>query len=412
MTPGASSPHPSHLIAIGDNAAVLPRLHADLAGAVDLVYIDPPYDHGDGGRRASQKRFAYEDRRQGDWAGFIRDRLELAKPLLATHAPVAASIGHRRVHELARLMADVFTGYEIVTITIDLRRAPADRLGVQRIAEYLLIAVPADVRLGAPGLTKGETRNGWNGFALSGYTAEQYPNQVYPLLVDKATRRIVEIGPSVKTMDANFEAAVDVPDGCVPIWPITRDGKDAVWRVARETAVQLHADGMLRAQKPHMPGNVQPFTIQYVTTGTRKRITSGEIGTHGLDNRGALIIDRVAPAGAGVPSIWRGEGYETRAGTERLDELIGPDHGFAYPKPPMLVADVIRATTNGNTAAVVLDFFAGSGTTLDAVCALNSADGGTRRAILVQQEEDDIVDRVLIPRARAVVAGADIIIRR
>lgn len=402
-----------HLLAVGENLVALDSLVEELRGQVDVVYIDPPYDHGDGGRRGSQRLFAYADRRAEGWAEFIRRRLELSRPLLAPHAPYAVSIGHRRVHELARIMAEVFLGYEIVMITVDLRRAPVDRLGVQRTADYVLIAVPPEVRLGAPGMTKGESRNGWNGFALSGFGEQDYPNQVYPIFVDPTDGRILGAGVSVKQASLGAPANF-FPAGSVAIMPITRDGKRAVWRNARESFDQLHAAGMVRAQRPHMPGNVQSFTIQYVAAGTRRRIASGEIPVDGRDGRGTIIMGRVEPEGRGVPAIWSGAGYETRAGSERLEHLIGPDHGFAYPKPLQLIEDIVRACTGGRRDAIILDFFAGSATTLDAVAHLNAQDGGSRRAILVQLDEGDIVDRVTIPRANAALAehGGRLEVRR
>lgn len=404
VTAVVNSPQ-QHLIVIGDSVDALPQLESEFAGRVDLVYIDPPFDHGDGGRRGSQRRFPYADRRGAGWAGFMRERLALVKPLLARRAPIAVSIGHRRLHETALLLADVFEGYEVVTITVDRRRAPADRLGVQQTAEYILIAVPPGGRLGAPGLTAGAPRNGWGGLALSGYDATDYPNQVYPIIVDVDTTRIVRIGETAISGTLH-EPVVDLLPNQIAIWPVTREGKPAVWRVSKATAEELLQAGLIRAQKPRMPGNVQPFTMQFVASGTRARIASGEVATFGLDERGAIVIDRVQPVGAGVPAVWRGSGYETRAGSARLDELIGSDHGFAYPKSPTLIADIIRCCVGSNRAATVLDFFAGSGSTLDAICQLNNSDGGARRGVLIQLDEGDIVQRVLIPRATAVVAGA------
>ncbi|MEI2268112.1 site-specific DNA-methyltransferase [Microbacterium sp. No. 7] len=405
MAANSNSPQP-HILVIGDSVDALPALRAEYAVRVDLVYIDPPFDHGDGGRRGSQRLFPYSDRRGADWAGFMQARLALVKPLLTKRAPVAVSIGHRRLHETAILLADAFEGYEVVTITVDRRRAPADRVGVQQTAEYILIAVPPRVRLGAPGLTSGAPRNGWGGLALSGYDATDYPNQVYPIVVESKSSRVVRIGES-RAAEMTSSSEFAVRDGEVAIWPVTRDGKKAVWRIAKETAEDLLRAGLIRAQKPRMPGNVQSFTMQYVASGTRDRIEKGEVATFGLDARGALSIDRVQPVGAGVPAIWRGPDYETRAGSKRLEELIGEGHGFPYPKSPALIADIIRCCTGANERAVVLDFFAGSGSTLDAVCQLNTADGGTRQAVLVQLDESEIVERVLLPRVRAVVADAD-----
>lgn len=393
---------PRHLIVIGDNAAVLPTLTAEMAGSVDVVYIDPPYDHSTGNRRGSQRLFAYADRRSGQWSDYIRDRLAMAFPLLAPAAPVAVSIGYRRVHELARIITELLPTYDLVTVTVDQGRAPADAVGVQRSAEYILIAVPPGVRLGAPGFTEGEVRNGWGAMTLATHIPSDYPNQHYPVFVDPATSRILGAGPSDRQL-ADGATPVTCPDGAVTIWPFTTAGKEVIWRVARETFTVLHEAGMVRADPPRQLGNPQPFVVKYVPTGTRKRIDAGEVATHGLDDRGALRMDRVPPHGAAIPSVWRGDQYTSRAGTARLDELLGHGHRFGYPKAPALIRDVITACTGGKRDAVILDFFAGSGTTLDAVHELNAADGGHRRAVLVQQVEGHIVDRVLLPRVAAVL---------
>lgn len=399
-----STATPTHLVAIGDNAVVLPQLEAELAGQVDIVYIDPPYDHGDGGRRGSQKLFAYTDRRETAWTDYIRDRLTVAKPLLSPAAPIAVSIGWRRVHQLAAILTEIFPAHELVTITIDQGRAPTDAVGVQRSAEYVLIAVPPGIRLGAPGFTQGEVRNGWSALTLASHQPDDYPNQHYPVWVETATGRVLGAGPSAKQLADGAEPIAATQD-VTEIWPVTTAGKPVIWRVARETFEALHALGMVRADQPRQPGNPQPYVIKFVATGTRKRIDAGEIATHGLDARGALRIDPVPPAGEAIPAVWRGDHYATRAGTARLDELLGHGHGFAYPKSPALIRDIIRACTGARSDAVVLDFFAGSGSTLDAVHELNAADGGTRRAVLVQQAEGDIVENVLLPRVAAVLGG-------
>jgi adenine-specific DNA-methyltransferase len=393
--------HPQHLLLTGDNLEVLPALYGELQAAVDVAYLDPPYDHGDGGRRGSQRHFAYNDTRGESWGGWLAARLEAMKPLLSERAPVAVSIGYRRVHELAGILARVFPDHELVTITVDLRRSPTDRIGVKRTAEYVLIAVPPGARLGAAGFTKGDTTDGWSGFTLSGFDKNDYPNQVYPIYVHRDTGRIVRIGASA-AQGSDMGAAPDE----IGIMPLTRDGKKAVWRRSQESAQQLLAAGHIRADKPRMQ-NVQPFTIKYISAGVRRRIEAGSISTHGFDERGAIILDTaVSPEGAGVPTVWSGAGFETREGSKRLEELIGQGHGFAYPKPVRLISDIITVCTGGNPDAVVLDIFGGSGTTIDAAHQLNVQDGGSRRAILIQLDEGNVVD-VLRRRAEAVLGGSE-----
>ncbi|MGO1313070.1 MAG: DNA methyltransferase, partial [Brevibacterium aurantiacum] len=160
-------------------------------------------------------------------------------------------------------------------------------------------------------------------------------------------------------------------------------GRRGVWRLSHASAVTAIADGWIRADKPHMPGQVQSHVIKFLGTATRKRIASGELHTHGLDDRGALIVDRARPVGAAVPTIWTGPRYLSEAGSTRLRELVGEGR-FAYPKPVGLIADIVTAITRGRTDARVLDFFAGTGTLFDAVTELNAVDGGTREAVMIE----------------------------
>ena len=387
-----------HIIIEGDAASALPALHAELAGDIDLVYIDPPYDHGDS-RRGSQRLFAYDDRRGDDWGAYLADRLTLAGPLLNDRACVVVSIGHQRLHDAAAILAAVFADRHIATITVDTRGGVTDRYGIIRRAEYLLIAIPVGSRLGAPGFTSGEKRTGWGALTLTGFTGADYPNQVYPVFVDDSGR-IVGAGPSLRESGGAAGEHVDRPDGTIAIWPITRHGAPVVWRLSRQRFTSHLQAGWVKAMRPRQPGNPQPWVIQYLTAGMIARIESGEVATNGRDANGAVVVDGpVTPVGAGVPTLWADPKYETRAGAERLTALIGHGHGFAYPKPVELIADVIRACAPSNNAAI-LDFFAGSGTTLDAIAQLNAADGGNRRGILIEQDRH-VLDDILLPRVTA-----------
>lgn len=398
----------------GDNLDVLPHLSADWAGRVDAVVIDPPYDTG---RRPSWKHgLAYTDTRD-DWPAFMAERLEACKPLLAPHAPVAVSIGPERVHELWFELRRAFPEHDVVTITVDTGGTSTSR-GVQRRAEYLLIAVPPGVTLGGDGFTEGNVRSAFDAMTLSSFDKGSYPNQVYPVYVQRDTLRVVGAGPSVKQLidqgawdgdpgefPFDDEHAGQIPDGCAAIWPVTSRGqvKHVVWRMARETFDEQLAAGHVRAIANRSTKHTQPATIQYLMAGVLRRIAAGEIAVLGRDANGVLEVGPAKPAGAAVPTIWAKPAYATRNGTQRLDELLGTGHGFAYPKPVELIADIVRATCGSRHDAVVLDFFAGSATLMDALAQLN-ADGGTRRALMVTSPEHGIVDRVTIPRMAAVAA--------
>jgi adenine-specific DNA-methyltransferase len=89
----------------------------------------------------------------------------------------------------------------------------------------------------------------------------------------------------------------------------------------------------------------------------------------------------------------------TASAKDELAELLGEYGLFATPKPVKMIQEFIRSV--GNPHALVMDFFAGSGTTGHATLALNSEDGGQRRFILITNNESDICKRVTVPRVRA-----------
>ena len=90
--------------------------------------------------------------------------------------------------------------------------------------------------------------------------------------------------------------------------------------------------------------------------------------------------------------------------TDELDQLVGNTE-FQYPKPVSLIEALVLAGTHGKKDSIVLDFFAGSGTTLHAVANANLFDGGSRRCILVTNDEGGICRKVTQPRVNAVLSG-------
>lgn len=405
---------PAHLLVERDNIDALPALAGELADQVDLAYLDPPYGRADPTRNSSRHVVAYTDHRRGEaWTAWLRPRLAALTPALAPRGVVAASVDHHHLHALAALMQEVWPDCELVTITIaHAVPRPADALGVRHDASYVLLSVPPEVRLRSPGHRHGaRPRSAWSPLLLTGHTAARYPRQTYPIWVDRETLRIVGAGQSVHQLreagliddPATFDYTdiEPAPEGCVSIWPLTRHGRRGVWRLTRTSCDEAVAGGWVSAVRSHMPGAQHGVGIRALPRGVRARIEVGEIEAHGRDPvTGALIVGDVTSAGDGTPTVWSGGHLENRAGTERLHELIGDGHGFGFPKPVGLLIDVLRAT-GSRRDAIVLDPFAGSGTTADAVMQLNAVDGGLRRAVLIQSSEAGIFDRVTVPRVMA-----------
>lgn len=395
---------PSHLVVEGDSAIALPLIAAEV-GAVDVVYLDPPYNTG-------KTEWMYGDAHD-DWMGFMRERLLLVRGMLADGGAVAASIGYQRVHHLALLMAETFPRHRVHTITVEVSGGkPAG--GVKQVAEYLLLALPDGFEPHPLPWAAGEARQPWEGLTLSTAPKGRWPHQVYPIIVEDVTRRIIDVGPSLQDrLDAGdrfdpteypFTQSQARGEGTTVLWPVSSRGKECSWRLARDAFVAAVERGHVKVDDTRMPGNPNPFSVKYLPAGAAARVDSGEIEVLGREDSGALILRSAAPRGADIPTMWARKEHHTAKGTSRLTELMGA-HQFPYPKPVALVQDILTALAGGRRDAVILDPFAGSGTTLEAVAALNAADGGRRRAILVTNDEGDVYARVTVPRVEAVATA-------
>ncbi len=148
--------------------------------------------------------------------------------------------------------------------------------------------------------------------------------------------------------------------------------------------MQAASEGFVRATSGH---DKQPFIISYLTAPNIRKLNAGELVVAGTREDGSKVV--VAPAGktSRPKTVWR----ETRHsagdyGTKMLGALI-PGRRFPFPKSLYAVEDVLRLFVRSKREAVVVDFFAGSGTTAHAVMRLNKQDDGRRRSICVTNNE-------------------------
>lgn len=229
---------------------------------------------------------------------------------------------------------------------------------------------------------------------------EQHPNQFYPVYVNIETCVIEKVGKSLP-MGIPVEE-VESLDGCETVFPIRDDGTEMMWGISEELFRSYREKGYVRATK-HTPDKPQKFVIQYLMKGTIKEIETGAIALEGINEQGYITgkyetVKKVLPE-----TQWSYDSHDARDFGTYVNQALMPDRTFPYPKSIYAVEDCLRLFVENKPNALIIDFFAGSGTTANAVMLLNHLDGGTRRCISVtnneisDREEVDFIQRGVLP---------------
>lgn len=210
------------------------------------------------------------------------------------------------------------------------------------------------------------------------------PNQFYPIYVNDKNGRIEEIGkPIPETMDRK---KAPQKKGCSAVFPVRPDGTEMNWGMKPETAEEWLKNGYLRAGK-HTPDQPQTYVISYITGGNVKDIENGIALIEGYDEDGS--VRAYYPEGRDkMPTTnWNRSSHDAqRFGTNVVKSILG-NRQFPYPKSLYAVRDVLKFFLNEKKDALIVDFFAGSGTTMHAVNLMNKEDNGCRRCICVTNNE-------------------------
>ena len=174
-----------------------------------------------------------------------------------------------------------------------------------------------------------------------------------------------------------------VPDGAIAIFPIHDDGTEGRWQYSREKYLELQAKGYARISTQTQ----KEATIRYISEGWQKRVESGEIKVVGKAEDGSLVFDDSEYEQKYIPGNqwWITSHDATEFGSKLIQKIIGKR--FSFPKSLYAEHDTLRFFVANKPDALIVDFFAGSGTTLHAVNLLNQEDGGRRRCIIVTNNE-------------------------
>ena len=365
--PGSSASSPNHILIEGDNLEALTALTYTHEGRIDVIYIDPPYNTGN-------KDFVYNDRyvdadddyRHSKWLSFMSKRLRIAKSLLSEKGVIFISIDNNEIGQLKILCDEIFNEKNFVEILKWKRKKQPSFLAIHTasVMEYVIVYGKNKNKLDKLSIdgTSDSTKK-----VINISNAECVRHFKSRVRIKIAGEGVIPAGKyKIKTMDVTYLQNVHFKDGYtlneVDVLSKFSESQENITRFIDEDLLFITANKGLRRD------------VSQDEIGKRKSITD-------------LLL-----------SEW-GDNQESES--EQIN-LFGK-RIFDYAKPLLLVKNLVKSF-NSNYSTV-LDFFAGSGTTLHATMQLNKEDGGHRQCILVTNNENNICEEVTYERNRRVIEG-------
>ncbi|HNP64833.1 MAG TPA: site-specific DNA-methyltransferase [Woeseiaceae bacterium] len=367
-----------NLMIEGDNLEVLKLLQKSYAGNVKLIYIDPPYNTGnqfiypdnfqdniknyfeltgqtgEGGRKLSSNTEA-SGRFHTDWPNMMYPRLQLARNLLCDEGVLIVSIDDNEVANLRRLCDEVF-GEENYQATFVIRSTPNARTygHVGKMHDYCIMYSRA-----SESTETFELEEEGKDFK---YEDEKGPFNIHPLY--------------------NSDESFHLTNRPNLYYPFYLDGTDCDAEGFYRISVDKTASTDTQVFPPKSKNKVQ-FVWRWGKEKARQN-TNIEIVGYKTENGEYRIVRKMRHTSRTVCSMLLDKQYSGRHGTSEVETLFGRKV-FSFPKPLALLETLLDVTTEGDD--IILDFFAGSGTTAHAAMNLNVRDGSNRRFILVQLPE-------------------------
>ena len=404
-----------HILIEADNYHALQLLEYLYAGKVDCIYIDPPYNTGARDWKYNNDYVDGSDAyRHSKWLSFMQKRLKIAKRLLNPNDSVLiVTIDEKEYLHLGCLLEEMFPEARIQMVSSVInRKGVAKAREFSRCDEYLFFVMLGDA---APALTEDNMLDAeeekekvpagttWLPMRRAGTNSlrKDRPNLFYPIYVEPKTNRIVHVGTALLS-DTHITNNFQLVDGLIEVWPIKSNGDEGRWQLQSDTVMERIGKGTVKAS----PKNDGSWIIQYLNEGALKEIANGTLVLVGRDQNGAMIVERKSSKSVAAKSIWNKVSHDATAhGTNLIAKIIGGSR-FSFPKSLYAVQDTINFFVKDKPNALIIDFFAGSGTTLHAVNLLNARDNGNRRCIMVTNNEVS-VDEAKDLSSRGIMPGDD-----
>lgn len=381
-----------HILIEADNYHALQLLEYLYAGKVDCIYIDPPYNTGAKDWKYNNDYVDGADTyRHSKWLSMMERRLKLAKKILNPQGSVLiVTIDEKEYLHLGCLLEELFPDANMQMVSSNISRKGAARTNeFTRVNEFIYFVMIGACNLepldDAEYALEGESIH-WQSFRRSSASniRTSRPSQFYPIYVDTRTNRIVKVGDPIAP-DVDRFSVEQIPY-CEAVFPVRDDGTEMLWGIVPEECRERAKKGYIKAAK-YTPDKPQLYVMQYLMGGTIADINAGKIKVTGYAKDGSVIAENIETRKIMPKSQWNFGSHDARDfGSKILKSILG-ELRFDFPKSLYAVHDCLRYFVNSKPNALIVDFFAGSGTTLHAVNLLNQEDDGHRRCILITNNE-------------------------
>ena len=383
-----------HALIEADNYHALQLLCYLYAGKVDCIYIDPPYNTGAKDWKYNNDYVDGNDSyRHSKWLSMMEKRLKLAKKLLNPKDSVMiVTIDEKEYLHLGCLLEELFPDATIQTVTNVINPKGVTQGRFARVEEYIIYVFIGDAQL-SPwkdsmlGNVEKSNKVRWAVLLRSGNNSQRADrkNMFYPIYIDPINKRVVSAGealpfdqhPIIGEQENGYDVA----------WPIRTDGSEGNWSVGYSTLNRLISEGYVSLGG--YDKKRKTWAITYLNEKIRAQIDTGDvIITDRNPVTGVVDVEYQTSKSHEVRTVWNRALHNAGTyGSDILTAIIGKSKSFSFPKSVYAVHDAIAMVTLHKPNALVVDFFAGSGTTLNAIALLNQEDGGHRRCILVTNNE-------------------------
>ena len=353
--------NPNHILIEGDNLHALTALTLTHEGAIDVIYIDPPYNTG------KRNEFRYNDQwvdnnspfKHSMWLSYLDKRLKISKMLMSENSAIFISIDNNEYSQLKLLCDEIFNENNYIGTLIWRKKEGGGQTDAYFVTEHEYILC----------YKKGSFN--WINHSEEGDISQ------YNKKDEIGSYKIVKLekwGSGARKEDRpTMHFALTSPDGN-DYFPVAPDGNPGRYRVGRSTMNDIIKEKRIHWEKKDLKWI--PYEKIYFDPEKNKII------------KARSILYKLANTGAG---------------SNELTDIFNSKDTFENPKPTDLIKFVLSHSSLYNST--ILDFFAGSGTTLHSTMALNAEDGGNRQCILVTNNENNICEEVTYERNKRVIQG-------